>query len=203
MAVSIQQAASNALGTFLSGKLTGIPVISQWPSFSKSLPDKAITIVTAGARRDTPIDRKLLKLTNNGSTDVDAVWQLAACVQPFQLDVWTHSFIELDEIVADLDIFLNYGEKGLGSGNYDIGSGVLLNLADGWESYNSTVDFFFGQPDEMDSSEANRLKTHRAIYRGDAHFMLAVPATSPRQLLINFSMFLDGDVDPTTYNTDL
>ncbi len=204
MSVTIQQSASNALATFLKSKLSNdIEITSSWTSPDKALPAKAITIITAGARHDEPVDRRLLKSTNNGDTNVDAVWQIAACTQPYQLDVWAHSIFGLDAIMADLDIYLNYGEKGLGAGNYDVGSGLLLNLANGWDSYGTTADFYFGQPDEMDSSTADRVKSYRATYRGDAHFMLAIPATSARQLLIEFSMFLNGDTTATTYSTDL
>ncbi len=204
MSVSIQQAASNSIATFLKSKMPGDVVItSQWPSPDKALPAKAISIITAGARRDTPVDRKLLKTTNVSTNQVDSVWQIAACTQPFQLDVWAHSMFELDAIMADLDIYLNYGEKGLGSGNYDIGSGLLLNVGDGWEDYDTKADFYFGEPDEMDSSQADRVKSYRGLYRGDAHFMLAVPSRSARQLVIRFSEFLNGDDVATTYDTDL
>ncbi len=204
MSASIQKAAENALAAFLSSKLSGVTVIAGWPSHDKDLPQKALTVTAAGSRRDIPIERKILKQTNNGDTDVDAVWQIAACTQPFQLDIWTHSDFARDAIMADLDIYLNYGERGLGAGNYDIGNGVLLNLQDGWNAYDSKVDFFFDDPDCLDSMDGNSLKSYRATYRGDAHFMLAVPSTSPRQLLINFTQFLDGelDSDAITLGTD-
>lgn len=203
MAVSIQQAAANALAAFLATKMVGIPVIPQWPSPDKELPNKAITIVSSGSRRDIPIEAKLLKSTNNGLKNVDAVWQIAACTQPLQLDVWAHTDYERDQILADLDIYLNYGDRALGVGNYDIGNGLLLNLANGWEAYQSKADFAFEEPNTDDSGDSTPRRSYRATYRGNAYFQLAVPATVPRQLLINFSMFLDGDTTATTYNTDL
>ncbi len=203
MSVSIQQAASNALAAFLKSKFTDIEVTSSWASPDKALPEKAISIVTAGARRDTPVERKLLKATNDGALNTNAVWQIAACTQPYQLDVWAHSSFALDAIIADLDIYLNYGERGLGAGNYDVGSGLLLNLINGWDDYDTKADFYFGEPDSMDSSLGDRVKSYRATYRGDAHFMLAIPSNTARQKLINFSMFLDGDTVATTYTTDL
>ncbi len=60
--------------------------------------------------------------------------------------------------MADLDIYLNYGERGLGAGNYDVGNGVLLNLSDGWEDFDSKGDFYFGEPDTLDSSECLRFQ---------------------------------------------
>jgi len=204
MSVSIQKAAEKALAAFLASKLTGVEVIAGWPSMNKDLPQKAVSIVASGARRDIPIERKLLSATNSGPTDTNAVWQIAACSQGFQIDVWAHSDFVRDSIMADLDIYLNYGERGLGAGNYDIGNGVLLNLQDGWQAYQSKADFYFGEPDQLDGSEANSVKSFRGIYRGDSHFMLAVPSTSPRQLLINFTQFLDGetDADAITFTTD-
>ncbi len=203
MSVSIQKAAENALAAFLSSKMTGVTVIAGWPSMNKDLPAKAISVVAAGSRRDTPIERKLLKATNSGDLNTAAVWQIAACSQQFQLDVWAHSDFERDSIMADLDIYLNYGERGLGAGNYDVGNGLLLDLNNGWDDFDTKADFFFGEPDTMDTSEANHVKSFRGIYRGDSHFMLSIPSTTPRQILINFSMFLDGDTVATTYDTDL
>jgi hypothetical protein len=204
MSVSIQQAAANAIATFLASKMAGVSVKSRFPAPDKDLPPKAITIITAGNRRDTPIDPRILSQVNNGLTQVDAVWQIAACSQPFQLDVWAHSDFDRDAMIADLDKYLNYGERGLGVGNYDpVSSGLLLNLADGWQAYSSTADFWFAEPDTDDTSVSAGSSTYRASFRGDANFMLAIPATSPRQLIINISMFLDGDTAATTYNTDL
>ncbi len=196
--ISIQQAASNSIAAFLADKLPDVKVASQWPAPDRVLPAKAISVITAGSRRDTPIERKLLKATNNGATQVDAVWQIAACHQPLQLDVWAQSDFDRDEMIAALDVFLNYGEKGLGVGNYDIGSGVLLNLSDGWESYSSTADFYFGEIDTIDSNTNAGHHNYRGTYRGHVYVMLAIPVTSPRQILINFTQFLNGESDSTT-----
>lgn len=203
MAVSIQQASANALAAFLAAKMPDVKVSSAWPSPTRELPAKAITVITAGSRRDTPIDRKLLAQANSGMTRVNSVWQIAACTQPLQLDVWAQSDFARDAMVADLDIFLNYGEKGLGSGNYDIGSGLLLRLADGWEAYESTADFSFDEDSTDDTNQSAMHNSYRATLRGNSYVMLAVPSNTPRQLLINFPMFLDGDTVATTYNTDL
>lgn len=204
MSVSIQQAACNALATFLASKMTGVTVAARWPAPDKALPRKAITVITAGSRRDTAIERKLLSSANSGDTDVDAVWQIAACTQPLQLDIWAHSDFERDAMMADLDIYLNSGETGLGVGNYEVGSGLLLSLANGWDAYDTTGDFAFDESSTDDSSDAVGVSTYRATYRGNAYVMLSVPSTTPRQLIINFTQFLDGetDADAITLNTD-
>lgn len=204
MSVSIQQAACNALATFLASKMTDATVAARWPSPDRPLPRKAITVVTAGSRRDIPIERKLLQSANVGDASVDSVWQIAACTQPLQLDIWAHSDFERDAMMADLDIYLNYGETGLGVGNYDVGSGLLLNVENGWDDYDTTADFAFEESSTEDSSDAVGVASYRATYRGNVHVMLAVPSTSPRQILINFTQFLDGetDADAITYSTD-
>src|SRR5262245_5154952 len=104
MSVSIQQAAANAFATWLASQLPGVVVEPRWPSPDKQKPSKSITLVMAGRRRDTPIDPYVLKKTNTGPTQTTAVWPIAACVQPFQLDIWTLSDIARDDLIAQLDI---------------------------------------------------------------------------------------------------
>ncbi len=206
MSVSIQQAASNTFAAWLATKMTGVTVGSRWPSPDKALPNKAITVVTAGPRRDIPLALKQLEKTNNGALNVDVIWQVAACTQPLQLDVWAHSDFERDDILARLDTFLHYGEGSLaGVTNADpVGHSVLLALGDGWQAYDTIADFYFSDPDIDDSSETVGRDIYRATYRGDANFMLAIQKTSVRQLQINLTMFLDGDIPltPITYSVE-
>lgn len=201
MIVSIQQAANNALVAYLQPFLTDVVISSNWPSPDRDLPEKAITIITAGARRDFPLDPKQIKNTLNGSTMVDTVWQVASCVQPFQLDIWTHSNIERDDLMARLDILLRAGPVGFSTPQDPVGNSLLLPVFDGWESSSTTADFSFENYDDDDSSDSSGRNVYRSTYRGDANFMLTITKTSARQKQINFSMFLDGDTAAATYHT--
>src|SRR6185369_1440099 len=113
--VSIQQAGANALATFLTTKLSSDIVIeSRWPSPDRVKPSKIITIYPAGRRVDTPIDLRIISKENVGDHDVSAVWQLAACKQPFQMDVWATADVLRDDMMAQLDDALHSGESSLG-----------------------------------------------------------------------------------------
>jgi hypothetical protein len=67
-----------------------------------------------------------------------------------------------------------------------VGHGVLLVLADGWET--SIADYTFDGPDYEDLSDTVGRSVYRATIRGDANFMLTVAAVSARQALIQFKL---------------
>lgn len=154
----------------------------------------------AGHRRDTPIELRQLKLTNFGSTRVDVVWQLAACTQPFQLDVWATSDVERDDLIARLDEVLHAGSSSLSTVDAfrdPVGTGCLIAVADGWQSCNTIADFVFEEPDTIDTSDAVGRAIYRATYRGNAHMMLTVTTRTARQIAINFLMRI-SESDPAT-----
>lgn len=123
---------------------------------------------------------------------VVTVWQIAACTQPVQLDVWADSDVERDDIMARLDTALNAGESAL-AGVYNpdpVGHGLLLALADGWT--NSSADFYFDAPDLDDLPDSVGRSVYRATYRGDSNFMLTLSSTTARQQVIKFRAALDS-----------
>ncbi len=206
MAVTIQQAAANAFATWLQSKLPDVPVEPRWPAADKQKPEKSITVVAAGRRRDTPIDLRLLKKTNVGNTQTRAVWQVAACIQPFQLDVWATKDVVRDDILARLDQFLHQGQASLltSLAATPAGFGTPLVLGDGWED--SIADFDFSEPDLENTSDTVNRSLYRATFRGNAYFMLTVSSLTARQTVINFQLRLqetdgtltDASVPPIT-----
>lgn len=199
MSVSVHQAAANAFATWLASKLTGVTVEPRWPSPDKKLPAKAITIVTAGRRIDTPLDLKLLSSTNSGATQTNAVWQLAACRQPFQLDIWAQSDIARDDLIAQLDSLLHADSSSL-TGAFNpmpVGHGLLLKLGDGWDAVGTIADFDFEEPDLDDTPATANRHLYRATYRGNAYFMLTVTTLTARQTAISFLQRI-SETDPTT-----
>ena len=189
MITSISQAAANALAGLLGQKLTGVTVEPRWPSPDKDRPAGSnITVAIAGQRQDTPIPIRQLSAISIVPKGTTVLWQVAACTQPLQLDVWTESDVERDDLIAQLDRILNAGESTLtGAYNPDpVGHGVLLVLADGWET--SIADYTFDGPDYEDLSDTVGRSVYRATIRGDANFMLTVAAVSARQALIQFKL---------------
>lgn len=201
MSVSVHQAAANAFAGWLGTKLTGVTVEPRWPSPDKKLPAKAITLVCAGPRHDEPIDIRALSYANQGDHQTRAIWQVAACQQPVQLDVWAHTDVDRDDILAQLDTLLRAGSTAI-PGIYNpnpVGQGVLVALADGWDEMGTTADFVFEGPELLDEPMTPNRADYRATYRGDAYVMLAIPAVSARQKTLSFKMKLSETDSYDTY----
>ncbi len=200
MSVTIQQAAANAFAAKLATYLPDVVVEPRWPASDKQKPPKSITIVMAGPRRDTPLDLRVIKQTNTGATQTTAVWQVSACVQPFQMDVWALSEVERDDVLARLDQFLHMGDTWLGSFNpMPVGVATLVAVQDGWESFNTIADFTFEEPDTDNEADTPDRAIYRATFRGDAHFKLAVTTVTARQLAINFVQRLSETDTPSDF----
>lgn len=201
MAVTIQQAAANAFTAWLSTKMPGIPVEPRWPSPDKQKPQKSITLVTAGPRRDTPIDLRVLKKTNVGLKQTSAVWQVAACIQPVQLDVWATRDVDRDDLMAQLDTLLSCDASSL-SGVYNpmpVGHGNLIAVQDGWQAFGTVADFSFSEPDCDNEADTAPRDIYRATYSGNAYFMLTVTTLTARQLAANFVQRISETDQPSTF----
>lgn len=193
MSVSIQQAANNAFAAWLSGQLPGVNIEPRWPAADRLKQAQTITIAIAGARQDIPIDPKILKMTNVGSNQVTAQWMIAACTQPVQMDIWTVSDPARDDLVAQLDTILHSDNSTFVSSG--VGFGTPIAVANGWEVFGTIADFNFDQPEyEMSSDDMSR-SLFRAIYRGEAYFMLALSKTTARQTVINFQQRISESFD--------
>lgn len=190
MLVSIQQAACNALAKYLIPKMgTDVEILPRWPA-NERLPDKAISIVQAGARRDLPIDNRILKFEDIDADHVETTYQLAYCELPLQIDVWTRKDVYRDDLVARLDVALNdyFGQEPA--------NGLALRLKDGWED--SYADFWFESCGDTDTPDAAMRSEYRATYRGNATFMLTVTRENAKQKLINLRLYLNGSTVPIT-----
>jgi len=199
LAVSVQQAAANAAVAYFKTRLPrDIAVHARWPG--KDFPGKAITLITAGSRRDQPLDPRILSKSNRGDNQTRAIWQIAECTQPFQLDLWATSHIERDDLIARLDEILRAGFAPLTDVVFKdpVANGFFVKLADGWEEAETTAKFSFTSPDIDDSADAFARNQFRATYRGTAWMKLTIIATSPRQRAINLTALLDGSDQPRT-----
>lgn len=185
--ISIQQAACDQLAVWLGSQLPGVVVEPRWPAPSKELPRKAVSIIQAGPRKDENIQPDLLSATNSGTTQSVTRWRLKACEQPIQIDVWTKTDPERDDILARLDIALNAGESAL-TGFFNpmpVGPGVLLKLTGDWAD--TYADCQFESADITDTPDSTERAEYRATIRGTIYVMLAVTATTARQTVINFN----------------
>ena len=181
MAVPVQQAAINALATWLTTRLagTGIEVSRRWVEPDKKLPPKIITIIPAGNRRDDLLDPQVISQTTDLAGVTTFVYRIRCCTQPLQLDVWATYAPERDNILALLDQHLNVGEAiTLGIAGRDVlRNGLLLALGDGWTGY---ADFCFSEPSYFDIPDSSQVKEYRGSYRGECVIDLTVSATAPK-----------------------
>lgn len=198
--ISIQQAAINAFAAYLATKMTDCEVEPRWPV--RDFLAKTISVVPAGSRKDDYLDPRILSNEVEGDTETRAIYQVAHCYQPLQLDVWDTSHLGRDDIMARLDGYLRAGSSSLtGVFNPDpVGAGCLIAVQDGWEESDTTADFNFEDPDTDDDTNTVGRSQYRATYRGGAYFKLTIPAITSRQKVIKLSLLLDG-VEPREIRT--
>lgn len=202
---SVEMAACRALRRYLQAEFdadpawVGKPVVvdERWPEPDSDLPERAVTIITAGEREDSwlsSIDNAVRVTPVSGSsTDVDVTWRVAACEQPIQLDVWATSSVERDSLLADLDRYLHKGEKytlGIPTGR-PVRDGVLLALSadDGHQGF---ADFTFEGHRSLDQGEGLREREYRAIIRGTAAVDLCVVTREKRMLRVLLELAMNG-----------
>lgn len=195
--VTLGQAARNALSLYLTTELEpvaggdGVVVEPRWFEKDRQLPPRAISIINAGPRQLEWLDPEEMSVELIGDKDAAApqakvAWKLAYMTQPLHLDVWTTSDVDLDDILARLDVSLNKGQGPYNgaleptpiTNNDPVMPGVLLALGDGWAP--GTSDFLFDSTDAEPSSAQVLEGEWRATLRGVANAMLVVVAQSPR-----------------------
>ncbi len=186
MKVTVEQAAVNALGRWLTTSLGSDVVVStQWPEPSKRLPPKAVTILRAGSPDEEPLDPIIVGRVDTGPHTSLFTWRMRAVRQPVQLDVWARHALVRDDLLARLDEALNQGlGVTLGTPGADpFRHGLVLPLADGWTG---TADFYFDRPEVTDTPDAAARSEYRATARGWIEVDLTLTAPSARIAVIRF-----------------
>lgn len=178
--VTIQQAAVNALATWLASQLTGgVDVNSRWPEPTEQLPPKSLTIVLAGPADDELFDPVVVAQTNHPTDPVATYTYRFRCRrQALQLDVFTQYDVDRDDIMAQLDTALNVSDGvTLGTPNSEpVRNGLCLQLGDGWTGI---ADFLFEGPSAVDDADSEQQTDYRATYRGYVDMMLTVTTATP------------------------
>ncbi len=184
--VTLQQAARNALATWLTSELSSVPVTVEprWAEPDRQLRPKHITIIDAGPRDLEWLQPEVLYSTlvdlegGNSVKKVDAVWSFGYATMPVQLDVWAQSDVGLDDIIARLDASLNKGTRGVSVQTSPFDGGLALNLGDGWSP--GIVHLEFGQATLMQSPGSVIEGEWRAMYRGTASAQMTQAARTAR-----------------------
>jgi hypothetical protein len=185
--VSIQQAAMNSLGTWLNSNLSAVTVFNRWPSPDVTLPAKSVSLIMAGNTHDEPIERNLINQIDQVSPSIltTATWQVKSRRQDFQLDIWARTDPDRDDILAQLDSALNWAESPLSVLSDIAGSGLALQVADGWT--NTFADFSFDGPQLDDTADSVKRSEYRATISGSCYVILTVDRVSAKQIQLNLS----------------
>jgi hypothetical protein len=186
--VSIGQAACNTLCDFLAGRLRDVTVYSRWPEPNVQLPPKAVSIIQAGDRQrlDVIMAPTVVASEPYDTDRVKYTLRSGSYMQPVQLDVWTSTEVDRDDLISELDALLNASlSDSLGIGPpEDLGrDGLLLALRveDGYQDF---VEFWFDEVSLEDLAAATMTADFRATYTGTARgsfltTVVAPPLTSP------------------------
>ncbi len=164
MAVSIEQAAANALAGWLSSALGPDVIVDQrWPDPEKPLPPRAVTVLLAGVHSDDYLQPELAidRPVDESRPFPIYRWRVLERTQPLQLDVWAHYDVVRDDLKKRLDDALNMGNL-----PYEpVGPGLVLDLSDGWDG---KADYIFDAGAITDSPNSVQVSEYRATFSGEA-----------------------------------
>jgi hypothetical protein len=209
MRVTVQQAAANALRTYLQSQMDlregsgAVVVLDRWPPSGELAQPRSISVITAGEREDVykaGLQAELVRQSSVNSTTGLYTWRVAACSQLVQLDVWATYDVALDEMLADLDQAFRQGTSvtlGLTNG-MPFREGVLLAMGDDWQGFvDCTLE---GGPNVHHSNEAHVTNEHRATLRCRLDMDLTLQAQSPKLLRVLLEQTLGGS--PVTHTLE-
>lgn len=207
MAVSIGQAACNALAKYLTSFFgvtpTDVTINARWPTFGPKLPARAISIIPVGRRQRLDVLPSLDIVTrqNINATTAKVGFRLGSYIQPVQLDVWCTYDIDRDSVIAQLDCALTAGLAATLDPTLiadPVRDGIVLPLS-GDDGYSGDVEFWFDQPDVGDAPESAVRDQWRATYSGEARGDFYQTSIVPR--LVNTTLQVsaaENAIPPTT-----
>jgi hypothetical protein len=178
--ISIQQAAANALATWLATELPDVTLSNRWPEPTVPLGPKTVTVLLAGAADDDILDPQVESQINTELLPTAIyTYRLRCRRQNLQLDVFTQYDVHRDDIMARLDKALNASETRTLGPSFPAAptrNGIVLALADGWVGM---ADFLFEGPNLSDNPESQQQTDYRATYRGYVDVMLTYTTETP------------------------
>lgn len=179
MTVSIQQAALNALGTFLSSKMPGVVISSDWPEPESPLPEKAITFIPSGTYTKEYLQPVVLSSVISPTNPKNRIyrWRVYEITQPIQIDIWSTYGPVCDSITADFERLVHTGNRT----DIPVGPGLALQLGDGWSGW---ADYIFEEGQIINFPTAVRRSEFRSSLYGEIRACVYIDAESPKQAQI-------------------
>lgn len=195
MAITVQQAAIDALAAYLSTALadTGATVHGYWPDPETPLA-QAVTVIPAGKSED----ELLQPVVVSQRAGVDPAhpifrWRVLERTQPLQLDVWTTSDVDRQTVLAALDSAI-HAKHLSGWGPMP---GPVLELGGDWTG---RADFVFDGVSCPQGPESVQQREFRATIMGETRVALYVDAASAKMATIKLQQILSPStaVETTT-----
>lgn len=199
----VHLAATNRLAEYLADVLPDVFVEPRWPDPDKKLPQKALTIIPAGARNLLFMDYPQL-VSSEDLTPPNKIWRwrVAECEQPIQMDVWTQFPLDRDDIVARLDKYLNVGFSQLSNATVStqpVEQNLVLELKDEWLGSNAYYTFDSAEYD--DTPDQVIRQEYRATLRGMGYFNLTETSIRPQLAVAKIKIKLGENLqDINTYD---
>lgn len=188
LTVSLEQAAANALRTWLAAQFADATVSGKWPGRAKKLPQRAITVLIAGPLpTDEEVFPEVVDTQIVDATHSVYTWRIACGRLPLQLDMWASSEAYLDDMCARMLDALNTGMgQTIGAFNAQpFRSGVVLPMGDGWTG---NTDCVFDYAERQHSPEQAQVEEWRATCRGTADVNITLKTTSPRLVSVKLKV---------------
>jgi hypothetical protein len=191
--VSVLAAAENALAAWIASQLPDVVTNDEWPDPGIALPRQgAVTILRAGRAIETPAHPiSVMKVvTDFIQPNAMYFWRTHSVEQPLQIDVWSLSKFQRDDILNRLGDALTAGPGLTLSPAYfaanpaaslnqnPVRQTLLLQLAPPWDHLNASYQF--DAPEITDSARSVKVREYRGTLSGSAYFDRTVARVSPR-----------------------
>ena len=200
MAVTVQQAACNALKVWLAAKLTDATVTQAWPDPQTPLPAKAITILRIGKPKRSEVYPEVVKTDAvvGDATHLLYTWRVAELEQDLQIDFWAQNDIALDDMIAQYDIAMHAGDDqtlGVIAANpteHDLTLAIGDGYSDTVHGYRSIAVFSMGDPELVNTPDSILTSEYRAMSIGTLRCNFTMVTNSPRISGVTFPFTMNG-----------
>lgn len=205
--VSIYDAATNALGRYLTSKfptiegMEDINLLYDWPPPDIVLSPKTMTILAAGPYEHEDVEPYISDAIQdvNNPLLVKNTWIVAFIEQPLQIDIWAQDEAMRSHMVACTMDLLFYGlgfTLGQSRTPDPIMSDALIALGDGWSG---DASFWFDSAESTNVPGAVFANEYRATLKGAVEMTLSVQATSAKLATFIFKERVRESGNPSTY----
>lgn len=127
------KAASQTLADFLASNISGLTVLQEWPAANQQLKYPSVTLTTGTPKRMPLMPYQVGITTPDSKNQVVQTNVVASYDVSFQLDLWTRTKIERDQVLGSIITLFNSEE--FQTSGHDQTDGLSLVLEDYFGEY--------------------------------------------------------------------